>query len=74
MTMDHFYVCFPKLLYDFEMPDCVKLSRSFLCALMAAAEMKIKAKSSDVSVKDQRFSRFLVLMPGVLGDRKGNPT
>ena len=55
------------------MSDCVKLSRRFLCVLIAAAEMKIKAKSLGVSVKDQPFSRLLVLTPGVLGDRKTNP-
>lgn len=28
------------------MPDRVQLSKSFLCVLIAAAKMKIKAKSS----------------------------
>lgn len=55
------------------MPDCIKLSLIFHWALTAAADMKIKAKSLGVSVKDQLFSRFLVLTLGVLSDRKVNP-
>ena len=55
------------------MPDGVKLSRSFLCVLIAAAEMKIKTESLDVFVKDQLFSRLFVLTPGVLGDKKADP-
>lgn len=70
MTPDHFCVLFQPSL---EMPDCVKLSRSFLCVLTATAKMKIKTKSLGVSVKDQLFSRFLLLTPGVVHDRKGNP-
>ena len=50
--------------YTFEMPDGVKLSRSFLCILIAAAEMKIKTESLDVFVKDQIFSRLFVLTLG----------
>lgn len=50
--------------YTFEMPDGVKLSRSFLCILIAAAEMKIKTESLDVFVKDQLFSRLFVLTLG----------
>ena len=46
------------------MPDGVKLSRSFLCILIAAAEMKIKTESLDVFVKDQLFSRLFVLTLG----------
>lgn len=55
------------------MPDCVKLSKNFLCVLIADVKMRNKAKFLDVSVKDQLFSGFLVLTPGVLVDKKGNP-
>lgn len=70
MIKDPLYLFFP---YTCEMPDGVKLSRSFLCVLIAAAEMKIKTESLDVFVKDQLFSRLFVLTPGVLGDKKADP-
>lgn len=68
ITMDHLFSCVTNLL--FETPDCVKLSKSFLCVLIAAAKMNNKALSLGVSVKEQLFSGFLVL---TLADKKGNP-